>query len=120
MKTIIAINGQALVGNIGGYLGLFLGYSILQLPNTIEVFAKKILKWYKTTKSRGNTFRRVIFRINVKEVSATIWNDTEKKTLSSTTIEDKLEARLLMIEDKLENVAELVLKINDSINVTKI
>ena len=37
-----AINEQSLVGNIGGYLGLFMGYSILQLPVLIHAILKKL------------------------------------------------------------------------------
>ena len=36
-----AIDIQALVGNIGGYIGLFLGYSILQIPDFIALIFYK-------------------------------------------------------------------------------
>ena len=35
MYTCRAIDIQALVGNIGGYIGLLLGYSLLQIPDLI-------------------------------------------------------------------------------------
>ena len=41
-----AIDIQALIGTIGGYIGLFLGYSVLQIPNAIIFLIKKIRKWF--------------------------------------------------------------------------
>ena len=41
-----AIDIQALIGTIGGYIGLFLGYSVLQIPNAIIFLVRKIRKWY--------------------------------------------------------------------------
>ena len=43
MYTCRAIDIQALVGNIGGYIGLLLGYSLLQIPDLITwiVFKSK-------------------------------------------------------------------------------
>ena len=36
-----AINWQALVGNVGGYVGLFLGYALLAIPSFLKgVFEK--------------------------------------------------------------------------------
>ena len=31
-----------MIGTIGGYIGLFLGYSLMQFPNVVIIFAKKI------------------------------------------------------------------------------
>ena len=41
-----AIDIQALIGTIGGYIGLFLGYSVLQIPNAIIFLIKTIRKWF--------------------------------------------------------------------------
>ena len=45
-----AIDIQALIGTIGGYVGLFLGYSMLQIPNAVIFLAKKIIRWYSDIK----------------------------------------------------------------------
>ena len=37
-----AIDINALIGTIGGYIGSFLGYSLMQFPNVAIIFAKKI------------------------------------------------------------------------------
>ena len=40
-----AIDFQALIGNIGGYIGLCLGYSILQVPDFLLGIVSKIKKY---------------------------------------------------------------------------
>ena len=35
---------DSLVGNMGGYMGLFLGYSLVQVPNLIEVMARVVMR----------------------------------------------------------------------------
>ena len=47
-----AIDIQALVGNIGGYIGLFLGYSILQIPDFIVVIFCKV-KMFMSRSRKG-------------------------------------------------------------------
>lgn len=37
-----------LVGNAGGYMGLFLGYAILHFPTLISNIAETIKRWYQT------------------------------------------------------------------------
>ena len=34
-----------MIGTIGGYIGLFLGYSLMQFPNLVTIFAKKIKEY---------------------------------------------------------------------------
>ena len=41
IKYTRAFNIESLIGNVGGYIGLFLGFAIWQLPDTIEFIAKK-------------------------------------------------------------------------------
>ena len=35
---------QGLIGNVGGYIGLCLGYSILQIPDFIQLLVFKLKK----------------------------------------------------------------------------
>ena len=35
-----------MIGTIGGYIGLFLGYSVLQIPNAVIFLIKKSRKWF--------------------------------------------------------------------------
>ena len=36
IEQIAAFNFESLVGNVGGYLGLFLGYALLNVPKLIQ------------------------------------------------------------------------------------
>ena len=57
-----AINAQALVGNIGGYLGLFMGYSILQFPTILQILAKKLQNWGLKSTSKNDSVKNVYAR----------------------------------------------------------
>ena len=46
IEHIQALDAQSLIGNSGGYLGLFLGYALIQLPNAVAVLARKITKHF--------------------------------------------------------------------------
>ena len=40
-----AIDIQGLIGNVGGYIGLFLGYSFLQIPDFIILIVLRAKSW---------------------------------------------------------------------------
>ena len=42
--TFRAINWLSLIGNIGGYVGICLGYSLLQLPNVIHQAVDRVVE----------------------------------------------------------------------------
>ena len=62
------------MGNIGGYLGLFMGYSILQLPMMFHVFLKKLEYWYHRLKSQDNPKQIVSVQCSNKEDAASIYD----------------------------------------------
>ena len=39
-----ALGGLALFGNVGGYVGIFLGVALMQMPDLLEHVYKKIFK----------------------------------------------------------------------------
>ena len=45
-----AIDLQELIGNIGGYIGLLLGYSILQIPDFLREAIIKATQAFNTSK----------------------------------------------------------------------
>ena len=49
-----AINVGALLGNISGYIGFFLGYTLLQLPN-LTLFLYRTLRGYVTFQTQDKT-----------------------------------------------------------------
>ena len=56
MRTIFiiyrAIDFNALIGTIGGYIGLFLGYSILQIPDFLTQMATNISENWSNRKHK--------------------------------------------------------------------
>ena len=47
IRNVRSFDIESLIGNAGGYLGLFTGYALLQLPNLVFL----VLRWiYKTRK----------------------------------------------------------------------
>ena len=45
-----AIDIQGLVGNVGGYIGLFLGYSFLQIPDSILFIVLRAKSWLEQSR----------------------------------------------------------------------
>ena len=123
-----AINEQTLVGNIGGYLGLFLGYSILQIPNMIQMLRVEIKEKYRHLKSGNHLKKDIETIINVKEESNKPQNFEKEHCQSENTIacmieliqkvDKRNEARFSKIE---ENIANITKNINDkSFNLEKL
>ena len=44
IKQVRAYNAQTLVGNAGGYIGLFLGYTIREIPTFLRNFYQYLYK----------------------------------------------------------------------------
>ena len=42
IKSVRAFNEESLIGNLGGYVGLFLGVAIWQPPSFVEDFINKM------------------------------------------------------------------------------
>ena len=47
IRRIRAFNEETLIGNLGGYVGLFLGIALWQFPDFIEVLTKKLICFCK-------------------------------------------------------------------------
>ena len=50
-----SIDSHALIGNIGGYIGLCLGYNFLQVPALIAIVLKTFKGYFKSQKSIQNS-----------------------------------------------------------------
>ena len=117
-----AINAQALVGNIGGYLGLFMGYSILQLPIIIHALTRKLKTWYSKLKSRDDPVANKLFLIRVRESPSSISHETENETENENfeprvmLALEKLGERLSKIEEEIRTKKQCVCEIQKSLN----
>ena len=59
------MNVQTLVGNAGGYIGLFLGYSFLQIPQAIQGIRRYFQKRHQKDK-RKKKMREPIVVLRIK------------------------------------------------------
>ena len=50
-----SIDSHALIGNIGGYVGLCLGYNFLQVPALITIVLKMFKEYFKSQKDNRNS-----------------------------------------------------------------
>ena len=50
-----AMGGLSLFGNMGGYIGIFLGVALMQLPDFLEYIVTRIRKFMKLNHSLNET-----------------------------------------------------------------
>ena len=62
-----AIDIQGLVGNVGGYIGLFLGYNFLQIPNLIILIVLRAKSWLEQIKKDRDQNKTKTLKIMVHE-----------------------------------------------------
>ena len=63
-----AIDVNALIGNIGGYIGLCLGYNILQVPALLSIILRTFKDNFKSKEIIKNTnYNSKSFDTNVKK-----------------------------------------------------
>ena len=120
-----AIDIQGLVGNIGGYVGLLLGYSILQIPEMIVVIARQLKRWYIERHSRVETIH-IDHTLNIHERRLNMDNGSKQmeKDLNSSIASNSFEIgdqniELPMAENGNE-VYDMIRNIHDEIQYLKI
>ena len=114
------------MGNIGGYLGLFLGYSILQLPNMFQILRTVIIDWYRQFKYSNRPKEAIVNQINVREESNNLKNCGNEYCQQGNTksgmieliqeMEERIEARFSKIEEKIENSTRIA---HDKLSLSK-
>ena len=100
---------ETLVANVGGYVGLFLGYAILQTP----VFVKHIFEWIK-----GLITKRVIS--SAEETSGTSHCMTKNvdKNMEENTMEHAfitLSEDINKVKQNVEDVEKMLISLKQSI-----
>ena len=92
-----AIDTQALIGNIGGYIGLCLGYSLLQVPQLLSALFGKIKKFYLLMKDRASGNKAT----NLARVAVAANQSIEVATTSTSQHISKISvAEALSVDDK--------------------
>ena len=49
IKQVRAYNVQSLIGNSGGYIGLFLGYTLKEMPSFLKIIYGFTMSWFDYT-----------------------------------------------------------------------
>ena len=102
------------MGNIGGYLGLFMGYSILQLPIMFHVLMYKLELLYYRLKSRVHPEMQLSFQAKFKEVS-TCKDDQTIAITQTENFETYVKSSLCKLDGKIEFIQERLLKLETTI-----
>ena len=105
-----AIDIQALIGNIGGYIGLFLGYSILQIPDFVLFILCKICSYFPTLR---NDKLKIDSGISFVHKKSNLDNDSADlgRSLSSAIYQMKTDnAKIYQMIQRLEQRIESVEK----------
>ena len=100
-----AIDFNALIGTIGGYIGLFLGYSILQIPDFLNQMAKNISKNCSKSKLKRK-LEPLQIKIN-KNCQLSVKDLVLKPNTSNEEIVDILKHVLISHNDILERLVKL-------------
>ena len=98
-----AMNINGLIGYIGGYIGLFVGYSILQIPNTLFALTRKCKKYYFKIKKEKGSVPSIGIHVNVKEGKL---NDAHKSQISYSDQDTRI--ALQELQAKLYRLTEVV------------
>ena len=98
-----AMNINGLIGYIGGYIGLFVGYSILQIPNTLFALTRKCKKYFSKMKKEKGSIPSFGIHVNVKEGKL---NDAYKSQLSHSDQDTRI--ALQELQAKLYRLTEVV------------
>ena len=98
-----AMNINGLIGYIGGYIGLFVGYSILQIPNTLFELTRKCKKYYSKIKKEKGSVPSSGILVNVEERKL---NDAHKSQLSHS--DQDIRIALQELQAKMYRLTEVV------------
>ena len=104
-----AIDIQALIGTVGGYLGLFLGYSMLQIPIMMTLLIKRINNWFSEKLSRSENIVDIHrSTINSEKIKSRIplpeYRDNSRKL-------DHAPSLQLMIQETLDSELDSKIKV---------
>ena len=109
-----AVDVQALIGNVGGYIGLCLGYSIWQLPNLLLFIYQKIRKHYAGKQNDRSQITPVPLNVTVAEN-----NFNGMPDVRTNAFEHDVNGRLNRLEEALAKINETMNKL-ETILITKL
>ena len=98
-----AMNINGLIGYNDGYIGLFVGYSIIQIPNTLFTLTMKRKKYYSKMKKEKGSIPSFRIHVNVKEGKL---NDAHKSQIGYS--DKDIRIALQELQAKLYRLTEVV------------
>ena len=113
MQWYRAIGIEQLVGSIGGYVGLCLGFSIAQIPELIICMVIFTKKEYQKVMDKTNRILTTEISVVVKNTSQKdnetpiTKQDIEDQTKFRTVTQMKIESLEIKIEEALQNLLDL-------------
>ena len=105
------ISSENLIGNCGGYVGLFVGYSILQVPELIVALYAWIKRLFKKRISIRNGSARFLGLEN--QVDSV---PTRNSTTDNASLKDKRNQQLLTIQEQLGTHFSMIQEIQHTID----
>ena len=97
----VDING--LIGYIGGYIGLFVGYSILRIPKTLLTLARKCKNLFHDIKNQNGPIISVGTRVNVQERAT-----NESHNLQPNYTKEDIKDSLQRLQNKIYDLSKIV------------
>ena len=121
MRWYRAIDIEQLVGSIGGYIGLCLGFSIAQIPELIIYIVVCVKKDYQNIKDKANRIPMTGVRVVVESTTAKddiipITKQDNKDQAENRTI---TKLRIKSLEIKIEEASQALLDIKKELNSNK-
>ena len=103
------MNINGLIGYIGGYIGLFVGYSILQIPKTLLTLARKCKKLFHVIQNQNEPIISVGTRVNVHERGK-----NESHNLQQNYTKEDIKDSLQRLQNQIYDLSKIV---NEAENV---
>ena len=109
-KHYRAIDVQALVGNAGGYIGLLLGYSVLQIPEFFLLILKNLKRYF--LEIRGGQDRIAPLPIPVASLETSLTKNENAKS-------NELDLQINDIRVELKRITEKLDKLTEHMTISK-
>ena len=122
MRWYRAIDIEQLVGSIGGYIGLCLGFSIAQIPELIIHIVICAKKDYQKIKEKANRIPMTGVRVVVESTTAknNIIPITKQDNEDQTEIRTITKMKIKSLEIKIEEASQVLLDIKKELSSNKI
>ena len=92
-----------------------MGYSILQLPNILQILVTKLKKWYLQLKIKAHSKEEALFKIDAKEVSSSTNDESFGRNAQMKNFGCNIQSALTEMKEKIEFLQERLLKLEEKL-----